>query len=293
MRKTMKPFILSVLLAVLLVPTMSCVSGSEANLVDTIISNMEGIDGEATFQTEDGRTIKISISGESNKDSETNVEENKENKTDESTCNKNTEKDSELAEILPTLNSIEDVFKTLGVWEQASEIYKQVCNWAKVAEELGYNNETMYNALQDDIENRLKHARELGLINQEQFEYKIQYFGERALKWVNKIFADTGKTSNTDLADILPSLNSIEDVFKTLGVWDSAHELCENGLDWSEIAVELGLSKEIMIQKLQADIEERLHHAKELGLISYEQYQNKSEYYNELALKWVNKIFME
>jgi len=57
------------------------------------------------------------------------------------------------------------------------------------------------------------------------------------------------------------------------------------------LAEELDLNEEIMYRELQGSIESSLHHAKELGLINYEQYKYKYEYYNELALKWVNKIF--
>ena len=40
-----------------------------------------------------------------------------------------------------------------------------------------------------------------------------------------------------------------------------------------------------------ADIEERLHHAKELGLINHEQLEYKYEYYCEKAMKLVTIVF--
>jgi len=203
--------------------------------------------------------------------------------------------DVKLADILPSLNCIEDVFKTLGVWEDAHALREKGLSWSHVAGELGYNKETMYAELQEIIEERLHHAKELGLIDYDQFKYKFNYFSELALKWVTKIFADVEEkpSTNADLATILPSLNSIEDVFKTLGVWEDAHALREKGLSWSHVAGELGYNKETMYAELQEIIEERLHHAKELGLINYDQFKYKFNYFSELALKWVTKIFSE
>ena len=290
--KSTKPFILSILLAILLVPSMSCVSGSESDLINSILNNIDGIDGEATFYTDDGRTITVTVSGDNQATNEKDAEKNTINKEDEPT-NKKTDDNNmnNLSSILPTLNCIEDTFKTLGLWDKASELRKQGMSWSHVAEELRLNRETMYRELQEDIEERLHHARELGLINQDQFEYKIKYYNELAEKWVNKIFTDTISNNSTDLASILPSLNSIEDVFKMLELWEEASALREKGLGWYEVALELDLNEEIMCRELQEAIESRLHHAKELGLIDYEQYKYKYEYYNELALKWVNKIF--
>ena len=290
--KSLKPFVLSILLAVLLIPTMSCVSGSESNLIESILNNIDGVDGEATVHTEDGRTITVTVRGDTQTNNEQDTEKNTQNDDEkESTSKKTDDNKNELGNILPTLNCIEDAFKTLGLWDKASELREQGMSWSHVAEELGLDRETMYRELQDDIEKRLRHARELGLINQEQFEYKIKYYGELAEKWVNKIFADTGNNNSADLASMLPSLNSIEDVFKTLELWDKASELYKNGLSWSEVATELGLNEEIMCRELQDSIEARLHHARELGLINQEQFEYKYGYYNELALKWVNKIF--
>ena len=290
-KKSLKPFVLSMLLAVLLIPTMSCVSGSESDLIDSILSNIEGVDGKATVHTEDGRTITVTVTGDTQESKEKDVEKNTQDNGKESTIKNTEDNKNELANILPALNCIEDTFKTLGLWEKASELREQGFSWCHTAEELGLNRESMYRELQDDIEERLHHARELGLINQDQFEYKIKYYGELAEKWVNKIFADTDADNSKDLASMLPSLNSIEDVFKTLGVWDKASELYSNGLSWRHVAEELDLNEEIMYRELQGSIESSLHHAKELGLINYEQYKPKYEYYNELALKWVDEIF--
>ena len=149
--------------------------------------------------------------------------------------------------------------------------------------------------LQDIAERELKDALGEGLINQEQVESKFKYFKELAVKWLNKIFADVEEKPSTNayLTTILPSLNCIEDVFKTLGVWEDAHALREKGLSWAHVAGELSHNEETMYVDLQEIIEERLRHAKELGLINHDQLEYKFNYFNELALKWVTEIFSE
>jgi orotate phosphoribosyltransferase-like protein len=290
--RAIKPFIVSFLLAVLLLLTTSCISSAEGELVDSILANVDTVDGEAVFHTKDGRTITITVSGESQEDIA-----NKEEKPTQ-TCDENKDKQvddskEKLADILPKVDSIENIFKTLGVWEQACQLHDSGLTWAHVASELGFDSESMYRVLQEAIESRIRHAQELGLINQEQYEYKIKHYSETALKYVNKIFTDTIEPTTTDLASFLPSLNSEEDVFKSLGLWEKARQLYEKGLSWAEVATELDLTEEIMYRELKDDIDERLHQAKSMGLISYEQYKDKLDYYCAEALEWVHKIFAE
>jgi len=57
---------------------------------------------------------------------------------------------------------------------------------------------------------------------------------------------DTDSSSSIDLTNILPTIESIEDVFKVLGVWEVAHEWREKGLAWSHIAEELGYNADKM-----------------------------------------------
>jgi orotate phosphoribosyltransferase-like protein len=290
--RSIKPFVASILLVVLLLPASSCISGAEGDLVESILANVDTIDGEAVFHTKDGRTVTITVSGESQED---NV--NKDEKPTQ-TCEEEKEKQDNdtkenLADILPTVGSIEEIFKTLGVWEQASELHSKGLSWAHVSTELGFDSETMYRELQEDIESRIRYAKELGLINQEQYEHKTKNYGETALKYVNKIFADTAEPESTDLAGLLPSFNSEEDVFDSLGLSEKANRLHESGLNWAEVATELDLTGDIMYRELKDNIEERLHLAKSKGLISYEEYKEKLDFYYAEALAWVNKIFAE
>ena len=280
------------LIPVLVLPASSCISSADGELVDSILANVDTVDGEAVFHTKDGRTITITVSGESQEDT-ANTEEKPTETCDEKKDNTTDDAKENLADILPKVNSIENIFKTLGVWEQACELHNKGLTWAHVAAELGFDSDTMYRELQEDIESRIRHAKELGLINQEQYEYKIKHYGETALKYVNKIFADTAEPEATDLASYLPSFSSEEDVFKSLGLYEKANRLHESGLNWSEVAIELDLTDDIMYRELKDDIEESLHQAKSKGLISYEQYKEKLDYYYMEALVWVNKIFGE
>lgn len=291
-KRTIKPFIVSFLLVVLLLLTSSCISSAEGDLVGSILANVDTVDGEAVFHTKDGRTITITVSGESQEDS-TNNEEKPTQTYDEKKDKQVDDSKEKLADILPKVDSIENIFKTLGVWEQACELHDKDLTWAHTASELGFDSETMYRELHEDIESSIRHANELGLINQEQYEYKVEHYGETALKYVNKIFADTIEQTTTDLDSLLPSINSVEDVFKSLGLLEKAHQLFENGLGWAEVATELDLTEEIMYRELKDDIDERLHQAKANGLIDYEQYKEKLDYYCAEALEWVGKIFAQ
>jgi hypothetical protein len=287
-----KLVIVSVLLSIMLLATTSCFTSHEATSLESMLENLGDVDGQATFVTKDGETVTITVT----KDTETDIESTgsnvNENQDKESSGDKECTDSENLADILPTLDCIEDIFKTLGVWEDTAKLQKQGLTWSHIAEELGYDADKMYREIEEIIEEHLHHAKELGLINQDQLEYKLNYFGEKALKWINKIFADTGKDTE-DLADILPKLDCIEDVFKTLGVWEDAAELYRNSLAWSRVAGELGYDADKMYHELEEIIEERLQHARELELISQSQYEYKYNFFCEKALKWTDKIFAD
>jgi len=290
-RKTRKYLVLPLLVLPLLFTNVSCVPADEADVIESLLDNVESLGGEMSFVTKDGRIITIHVSQEptaavNNEEEECNEDEN----TDEPGNNDN-DNCSELSDYLPTLNCIEDVFKTLGVWESADVLYDQLQNWAHVAEQLGYNADTMYAALQMIIQNQLQQAKAEGLINQEQYEYKVGLYGEKAMKWVNKIFAGEAGENNPELSHYLPTLNSIEDVFKTLGVWESADVLYGQLQNWAHVADELGYDMDSMYAALYVVIEAQLHEAKTLGLISYEQYENKVSHYSEKALNLIHEIF--
>ncbi len=269
-------------LVLLLIFSTSCVVADEEELIEQLLKKVDMVDGEMTITTDNGEKVTITISKEGSSDDK-----------DECTDGKETSKSGSVdwSAILPTINSIEDVFKVLGVWEDAHELKEKGLAWSHIAAELGYNKETMYAELMEIAEQRLKEANESGLIDQDLVEKKIAYFSEIAEKWTNKVFADT--SGSVDWASILPAINSIEDVFKVLGVWEDAHELKEKGLAWSHIAAELGYNKETMYAELMEIAEQRLKEAKESGIINQNQVEEKVAYFSEIAEKWTNKVFAE
>jgi len=198
-----------------------------------------------------------------------------------------------LNDYLPVLNCIEDVFKTLGVWDKAHSLREQGFAWSHIATELGYTSESIYMALVVKIEVMLKEAYSVGLLSQEKMEYKIKYYSDIGLKWINKIFSDVTTSTPVSISDILPTLTSVEDVFKLLGVWEKANTLHKQDLSWTSIAVELEYSEESMYKKIRGIAEQELHDAKINGLISYDQYKEMLEFYSKSAESWIKEIFSD
>jgi hypothetical protein len=290
LRKIPKIFIFSLVTSGLLLGTASCVPDGESDLLQSLWEQTDSIGGEMTFTTKDGEKVTVTITKNSDA-AVVNEEENNSTEQEDKQPEEKTSDCSDLNDFLPSLNCIEDVFKTLGVWEKAAELRKLGHPWSHVAAEIGYTEDTMYGHLYEIIKQNIHQAWELGLISEEKYEYKLKYYGDLALKWVDKIFADVNPTTSATLEDFLPSLNCIEDVFRTLGVWEDAHVLYDEVQSWSKVAEELGYTADVMYAKLKEIIEKDLHQAKVEGLITYEQYQSKISYYNELALKWVGEIF--
>lgn len=290
-KKTRKYLILPLLVLPLLLVNVSCIPADEADVIESLLDNVESLGGEMSLVTKDGRIITINVSQEPTTAANNEEEGPGEDGNPEKPENKDNDNYSELSDYLPTLNCIEDVFKTLGVWETAEILRDQGLTWAHIAEELDYNADTMYAALQTIIQNQLHQAKAEGLINQDQYEYKVGLYGEKAMKWVNKIFAGEANEDTPELSNYLPTLNSIEDVFRTLGVWESADVLYDELQNWAHVADELGYGMDSMYAALRTIIEARLHEAKMLGLISYEQYEYKVNHYSEKALNWINEIF--
>lgn len=287
--KIRKYLVLPLLVLPLLFANISCVPADEAEAIQSLFDNVASMGGEMTFVTNDGKVITITVNQESTTANDNGEEEcNGDNDTDKP---ENKDSCSDLSDYLPTLNCIEDVFKTLGVWETAETLRDQGLTWAHIAEELGYNADSMYAALQVIIQNQLQQAKEESLIDQEQYEYKVNLYCEKAMKWVNKIFTGEADGDTPQLSEYLPTLDCIEDVFKTLGVWETAETLRDQDLTWAHIAEELGYDADTMYAALYAIIEAQLHEAKTLGLITYEQYEYKLANYSEEALQWINEIF--
>lgn len=276
-------------LLLLFSPACAIPTEDETEMLEDLLNRLDAVEGEITFVTEDGETVHIEVTKESTKD--------KQSQDDEEEPSEEKDKDSsELSDILPSLCSKEDVFKALGVWEEAHALIEQGLTWSHTAEELGYTAETMLAELDEMAERELHDAKAEGLINQDQLVSKLESFNGLARKWVGKIFAD-GATDTvdtyTDLASILPPPDSYEDVFEYLGVWEDARAFHEQGLTWSHTAEELEYNADKMYAELRALAERELHDAKVDGLISYEQYQSMLAEFSETAMDWVQEIFAD
>jgi hypothetical protein len=204
MCKPIKALIVSVLAVFILLIPASCVPGDTASMVESLLKNTEG--GEMTFVTTDGETFTITITKTGNTAAGNLTTSNTQYKTGKPvtatvkpSANITTVKPTattakpattaKLADYLPVLNCIEDVFKTLGVWDKAYELQKKGLSWAQIAAELGYNKDTMYARILELNKEKLYKAKELGLIDQATYEYKIKLYGDQGLKWIEKIFA--------------------------------------------------------------------------------------------------------
>jgi hypothetical protein len=305
----------TLLISSLLLVSAACKVPSESDIIEGILENVDEMNGEITIVTNDGETITIKISTDGEEDEESpeisklevgsvvKLDADKVEQVERKQIeNRDSNKDPSLAAslssyALPSLNSYEDVFRFLGVLEDAVAFREKGLTWEHIARELSYTKESMLLRLQDIAEESLKAARDKGVITQEQLEYKFKCFDEQASKWTNKIFACTDTTNDekpsttSNINDILPSLNSIEDVFRVLGVLEDAIAFYEEDLTWEHIARELDYTADSMHLRLQDIGEEYLKAARDSGLITQEQLEYKFECFDELAMKWVKEIF--
>jgi hypothetical protein len=291
--KTLRYSFPAILVSFLLILSSGCSipTEDETEMLEDFLSKLGAVEGEITFTTKDGETVNIKVTKDSvdKKDSSYIKEESPEDKNTGST---------DLSEILPSLNSKEDVFKLLGVWEEAHALLEQGLTWSHTAEEVGYNCDTMYAGVVEIGERELHDAKVEGLNSYDQYASKLDYFSQLAEKWIKKIFADAAPPADTadtvaDLAGILPPPDSFEDVFAYLGILEDALALRELGITWSHTAGELDYNADKMYSELRELAERELHDAKVDGLISYEQYQSMLAEFSETAMGWVQEIFAD
>lgn len=271
-----------------LIPS-ACVPGDQSELIESLLDNTSSLGGELHLVTKDGETYTVTISKGTPETSPANTDDG----DGCNNCNNNDDCGPKLEDYLPCLNSEKDIFRTLGLWEQASALKEAGKTWAETAAELGFTQDTLLAAVKSVIDSNLHEAKVKGLLTYEKYEYKVGYYGDLAEKWVGKIFATTAATPTAKLEDYLPSLNSEKDVFKTLGMLEQAKALKESGLTWSEAAAELGYTPDTLLAAVKAVIESNLGEALQLGLINQEKYDYKVGYYGDLAEKWTGKIFAD
>ena len=277
-----------ILISLLLITSLSLTSAcsiptqDETAMLEDLLNRLDAVEGEITFVTKDGETVNIQITKESSAATNTNDKD------------KDTVTADKSANVLPIICSKEDVFELLGVLDKAKELHNKGHSWCSTAQELGYTPDSMYAQLKTTGKSRLEDALEQGLIDQEQMNKKLSEFTASAKNWVDKIFADSSLDSPGNLNDYLPVLDCIEDVFKTLGIWENAHSLREQGHAWSQVATQLGFtSSDSMYTALVAKIETMLNEAYSVGLLSQEKLEYKIKYYSDAGLKWINKIFSD
>ena len=194
-KKSPKFIAFTLFLSVLLLLNSSClITGEkdEAELIESLLQKVDAMDGEMSVVTKEGDNITITITKGSSIESH-QVDDNTKDQTKGPEVDKDSPSSIDMSSILPSLEGIEDVFEVLGVWEDAHVLHEKGLSWSHVATELGYDEDTMYAELLEIAEERLKDAKASGLITYELFEKKFAYFSEITLKWVNKIFTDTGE----------------------------------------------------------------------------------------------------
>ena len=163
--------LVSLLFVSLLLFTSACSipTQDETEMLEDLLNRLDAVEGEITFVTKDGETVNIQITKESSQvtDEENGIAENLDKKE------VSTEKPEN---ILPGINSKEDVFKLLGVLDQALELRNKGLSWSSTAKELGYTPDSMYGLLEEIGERELKDALESEIINQEQMKKKLSEF---------------------------------------------------------------------------------------------------------------------
>lgn len=215
-KKLMKLNLIALLVILLLMTTIACnwSAESKTELVEGILRNVDSANGEITIVTKDGKTLVLKINTDTLVETEgatletlepdTSVEvefdddkqlaqridaqpviEKKESGEEEAPHNT-----IDILTILPRLESIEDVFHTLGVREKALMLHEKGLTWAHVARELGYGPDSMHLRLQDIAEERLKTAIHSGSLTSDQAEELLARFDHLAAEWVEEIFAD-------------------------------------------------------------------------------------------------------
>ncbi|MFC1940892.1 hypothetical protein ACFLWL_00545 [Chloroflexota bacterium] len=234
-KKSHKLIVFALFLSILLLflPSCAITDEDETALVERLLQKVGTVDGEITIVTKEGETVTITITKDTSSGSQAD------DNTKDQQLNLQVDKDSSestgLVSILPSLECIEDVYKVLGVWEDAHTLREKGLNWSHVASELDYSEDTMYAQLQEIAEERLKDAKQSGLINQELLEKKFAYFSDINLKWVNKIFADTNKEEKAEEEKI----EKFEGIIKVIDghIWKVSVEDEIRIVDVSEAAI--------------------------------------------------------
>jgi hypothetical protein len=96
-----------------------------------------------------------------------------------------------------------------------------------------------------------------------------------------------------DETTLLPSLQSIEDVFSTIGKWEKAVVQREKGLTWDQVARELGFGPDKMHSRLLDIAEEGVYAAKHAGCLTLGRAKELLNQFSYIAQDWVDEIFTD
>ena len=197
----MKKSIIMVFISAILMITSACQVPSESELIEGNLQNIDELNGEMTVVTKDGEAITIHITKDTRLGTEDgNTEVSKVEvgstvklKTDKSNVISRKAEALSLPEgILPPLDSIEDVFKVLGVGEKAVELHEIGLTWSKIAWQL-VDGHKMRTRLQQLAKERLEQAEKTGVITRVQSTLLFQDFDNKVEKWVRVIFSDVAQ----------------------------------------------------------------------------------------------------
>lgn len=179
--------------------------------------------------------------------------------------------------VLPRLNNAEDVFRALGVWEEASELLEDGLTPQQVAKELGFGPDKMH-----------RHLVEVG-------EEALDRYTRQSSEWVEELFPPIDVpeivTKPVEIYDILPPLNRPEDLFRALDRWSEADGLIEHGLPLWKVARELELGPDRMHERLMSVAEKRVREAVQSGRLEPRRGENLLDEYEERVEKWIDEIF--
>ena len=135
-------------------------------------------------------------------------------------------------------------------------------------------------------------AKHAGYLPYEKAKALLDDFRQLVKDWVEEIFADTDEPlCNEDIENLLPRLESIEDVFRTIGKWEKAAALKEDGLGWSHVAAELGYTYEKLKICLLEIAEDKVYTAKHAGCLTPEQAKEMLNSFIPIAKYWAEEVF--
>ena len=243
------------LLMLAVLPTSACSLPSEADALESILRSTDAVDGEITIVNQDGRKVTLKISTE-------DAAETEGSKTGTS------DPDS------PSNEKVGEDWGADGCGES-----RQAAVEGEVAE-IGENEITVECDADRRLTIRVTDSTRITLAGDREVSLADLQVGVR----VSICF---------DPATLLPSLQSIEDVFGTLGKWEKAVVQREKGLTWAQVARELGFEPDKMHISLLDIAEESVYAAKHAGCLTLDRAKELLGQFSPVAQGWVDEIFAD